>query len=62
VDVPPALTEQLKPGGKLVIPLGSQGGVQTLYVVDKRPDGTLTRRAALAVRFVPLTRSGGAAP
>jgi protein-L-isoaspartate(D-aspartate) O-methyltransferase len=60
-DIPPALTEQLKPGGRLVIPLGSQSGVQTLYVVEKRADGTLPRRPVLAVRFVPLTRNPGAA-
>jgi protein-L-isoaspartate(D-aspartate) O-methyltransferase len=50
----------LKPGGKLVIPLGPTAGVQTLYVIEKRADGTVIRRAALAVRFVPLT--GGSAP
>ena len=54
-DVPPALVEQLKVGGKLVIPLGESGGAQTLYVVTKQPDGTTTRRPVLAVRFVPLT-------
>jgi protein-L-isoaspartate(D-aspartate) O-methyltransferase len=59
-EVPSELTRQLKPGGKLVIPLGPQSGAQTLYVVEKRADGNLTRRAVLAVRFVPLT--GGGAP
>jgi protein-L-isoaspartate(D-aspartate) O-methyltransferase len=54
-DVPPALTAQLKPGGALVIPLGSQSGVQTLYAMRKDADGKLTRRPVLAVRFVPLT-------
>ncbi len=54
-DVPPALVEQLKVGGRLVIPLGSPAGTQTLYLMEKRPDGTLARRAVLAVRFVPLT-------
>jgi len=54
-DVPPALVEQLKIGGKLVIPLGESGGTQTLYVVTKQPDGTTARRPVLAVRFVPLT-------
>ena len=57
-DVPPELTRQLKPGGRLVIPLGPQLGAQTLYVVDKREDGSVTRRAVLAVRFVPLTGGG----
>ena len=56
-EVPPALAEQLKVGGRLVIPLGSPSGTQTLYLMDKQPDGTLTRRSVLAVRFVPLTGS-----
>lgn len=55
-DVPPALIEQLAPGGKLVIPLGERSGVQTLYVIQKKAEGALDRRAVLAVRFVPLTR------
>ena len=55
-DVPPALLEQLKPGGKLVIPLGQSGGAQTLYLLEKLQDGSVTRRPVLAVRFVPLTR------
>jgi protein-L-isoaspartate(D-aspartate) O-methyltransferase len=54
-EVPPALAEQLKTGGRLVIPLGSESGAQTLYLMDKQNDGKLTRRAILAVRFVPLT-------
>lgn len=57
-DVPPALVEQLKPGGKLVIPVGESGGAQTLYVIEKQPDGKVTRRQVLAVRFVPLTGEG----
>jgi protein-L-isoaspartate(D-aspartate) O-methyltransferase len=57
-EVPPALVEQLKIGGRLVIPLGSQSGVQTLYAMRKDETGALVRRAALAVRFVPLTGSG----
>jgi protein-L-isoaspartate(D-aspartate) O-methyltransferase len=58
-DVPPALTEQLKPGGRLVIPVGSQSGSQTLYVIDKQADGSTTRRSVLGVRFVPLTDKSG---
>ncbi len=57
-DVPPGLTRQLKPGGRLVIPLGPQAGAQTLYVIEKRADGSVNRRAVLAVRFVPLTGGG----
>jgi protein-L-isoaspartate(D-aspartate) O-methyltransferase len=54
-QVPRALAEQLKVGGKLVIPIGSPLGAQTLYVMQKEPDGSLTRRQVLAVRFVPMT-------
>ena len=55
-DVPAPLVEQLKIGGKLVIPVGRSGGTQTLYVIEKLKDGSVTRRPVLAVRFVPLTR------
>lgn len=58
-DVPPALIEQLKPGGRLVIPIGMQSGVQTLYLIRKEADGRVTRQAVLAVRFVPLTGGSG---
>jgi protein-L-isoaspartate(D-aspartate) O-methyltransferase len=54
-DVPPALVEQLKVGGRLVIPLGESGDVQNLYVMQKQPDGKLARKPVLAVRFVPFT-------
>lgn len=57
-DVPPALVEQLKAGGRLVVPVGESGGAQTLYVIEKQADGKVSRRAVLAVRFVPLTGEG----
>ena len=44
-DVPAALQEQLKTGGRLVIPIGSPLGAQTLYVAQKDADGRLARRA-----------------
>ena len=53
-EVPPALVAQLKPGGRMVVPVGADGGMQTLKLVVKRPDGTLEQRNVLAVRFVPL--------
>jgi protein-L-isoaspartate O-methyltransferase len=53
-----ALEQQLKIRGKLAHPVGAQNGAQTLYVLEKQPDGSFNRRAILAVRFVPLT--GGA--
>jgi protein-L-isoaspartate(D-aspartate) O-methyltransferase len=58
-DVPQPLIDQLKPGGRLVIPVGTQSGAQTLYVIEKRVDGTTARRAVLAVRFVPLIDKAG---
>ncbi|MCL7030100.1 hypothetical protein MKW94_014611 [Papaver nudicaule] len=52
-EIPQALIEQLKPGGRLVIPVGV--GVQNLQVVDKKMDGSVTVRNELAVRYIPLT-------
>jgi protein-L-isoaspartate(D-aspartate) O-methyltransferase len=57
--VPQPLIDQLKSGGRLVIPLGEPQGVQSLFVIDKDVRGTLTRRKVLDVRFVPLTRRPG---
>jgi len=54
--IPPALLAQLRPGGRMVIPVGGPGEVQHLLVVEKRPDGSATTRRTLPVRFVPLTR------
>ena len=56
LDVPPALVQQLKPGGKLVIPVGPQWSGQELLVIDKDASGKTATRKVLAVRFVPLTR------
>jgi protein-L-isoaspartate(D-aspartate) O-methyltransferase len=58
-EVPKPLLEQLKPGGRLVVPVGAQSGGQTLLVLVRQPDGTVTRREVLAVRFVPLTDRAG---
>ena len=53
--VPPPLVEQLRPGGRMVIPVGSVYGAQNLVLVRKAPDGAITTRTLLPVRFVPLT-------
>jgi protein-L-isoaspartate(D-aspartate) O-methyltransferase len=53
--VPPPLVEQLRPGGRMVIPVGSVYGAQNLVLVRKAPDGAITTRTILPVRFVPLT-------
>jgi protein-L-isoaspartate(D-aspartate) O-methyltransferase len=52
--VPPALVEQLRPGGRLVMPLGHGWGGQSLVKLTRDGDGTLTRQTLCAVRFVPL--------
>ena len=52
----PALIDQLKPGGKLVIPVGPQWSGQQLLVIKKDATGKTATRNVLAVRFVPLTR------
>ncbi len=48
-EVPVDLTRQLKPGGRLVIPVGEEGQSQSLVVIDKREDGTLDRRRVMGV-------------
>lgn len=50
---PPALIEQLRPGGRLVMPLGGKD-VQQLSVVEKRLDSSLDTREIMAVRFTQL--------
>ena len=59
-SLPRALVDALKPGGRMVIPLGPEGGDQVLSVVDKDPGGGpgFTKRDLLGVRFVPLTEPG----
>ncbi|MES9839808.1 MAG: protein-L-isoaspartate(D-aspartate) O-methyltransferase [Candidatus Thiodiazotropha endolucinida] len=53
--IPPPLIEQLKPGGKMIIPVGSRFMTQQLLLVDKGADKEVTVRQILPVRFVPLT-------
>lgn len=54
-EIPPALIEQLKPGGRMVVPLGEPGGYQVLELLGKTPTGEVERRTVLPVAFVPLT-------
>lgn len=54
--LPPPLLEQLKPGGQMLIPVGSVYGVQNLILVEKGRDDQVRTRALLPVRFVPLLR------
>lgn len=53
-DVPPVLVRQLKPGGRLVIPVGPPHRTQDLRVLDKDPQGMVRSRSVLPVVFVPL--------
>ncbi len=53
--VPPPLLEQLKPGGRMVVPVGAAFMVQQLLLIEKLADGTVRTEALLPVVFVPLT-------
>ncbi|MFO7496920.1 MAG: protein-L-isoaspartate(D-aspartate) O-methyltransferase [Desulfobacterales bacterium] len=53
--IPPPLIRQLKPGGRMVIPVGSRFMVQQLVLVEKDAGGATTTRQILPVLFVPLT-------
>ncbi len=55
-SIPPALIDQLAPGGRLVMPVGDPRLDQALVLVEKGRDGTLASRTLLPVRFVPLLR------
>lgn len=52
-EVPLALLDQLKPGGRMVIPVGTY--LQELKVIDKSEDGSIKTRTETSVRYVPLT-------
>ena len=52
--VPQALVDQLKPGGRMVIPVGGDGEIQYLKLLTKRADGGVDEKRVLPVRFVPL--------
>jgi protein-L-isoaspartate(D-aspartate) O-methyltransferase len=56
--VPPPLVAQLKPGGRMVIPVGGGFATQFLTLVEKTAGGEVQARQLLPVRFVPLTRGG----
>jgi len=55
--IPPSLVRQLKPGGRMIIPIGPPFLPQTLMLVTKDQRGRMITRQILPVRFVPFTRS-----
>ncbi len=57
-DVPPALVEQLRALGRMMIPVGVPHGDQELRLIEKDETGAVRSRSILPVAFVPLTRPG----
>jgi len=55
-EVPAALVAQLRPGGRLVVPVGPTHEVQDLRVLEKDAAGRVTTRSVIPVRFVPLVK------
>jgi protein-L-isoaspartate(D-aspartate) O-methyltransferase len=53
--IPPPLLQQLKPGGRMIIPVGSRFLTQKLVLVSRDPEGGVRTREILPVTFVPLT-------
>jgi protein-L-isoaspartate(D-aspartate) O-methyltransferase len=60
--VPKPLIDQLKPGGRMVIPVGRTANTLDLTLIEKRGDGRLKKRRVLPVAFVPLKRGTARAP
>ncbi len=56
--IPDELNRQLKPGGRMVIPVGADPESQELLIVDKNDSGVLSIRSVLPVRFVPMVPKG----
>ncbi len=54
--VPPSLVQQLRPGGRIIIPVGGRFMTQQLLLLEKTDDDEVITRQIAAVRFVPLTR------
>lgn len=54
--IPQTLVDQLKTGGRMVVPVGKQFGIQYLWVITKQKDGTVIKDKVLPVRFVPMVK------
>lgn len=61
-EIPPPLIEQLKAGGRMVIPVGAVFGTQSLMLVEKDESGQVRTKSLMTVRFVPLTRQDTSKP
>jgi protein-L-isoaspartate(D-aspartate) O-methyltransferase len=57
-NLPRPLVDQLAPGGRLIVPVGSRGGPQWITIVEKTAMG-VTERRTIPVQFVPFTRESG---
>ena len=55
-EIPESLVDQLKPGGRMVAPVGDSPFSQSLVVINKLADGTVRRRSVIPVAFVPMVR------
>ncbi len=55
VEVPPTLIEQLRPGGRMVLPMGERYAAQELVLLEKDDQGAVSQSSLLPVAFVPLT-------
>ena len=55
-EVPSKLVEQLRPGGRMIVPVGPAGQDQQLFRVDKSSEGKVWTQALMGVRYVPLVR------
>jgi protein-L-isoaspartate(D-aspartate) O-methyltransferase len=53
--IPEPLIEQIKPGGRMILPYGSPQGFQYLVVVTKDEEGKIRKENVMPVRFVPMT-------
>ena len=53
-EIPQELVEQLKPGGRMILPVGSQRRGQDLLVLEKDQAGNVNTRQTIPVRFVPM--------
>ena len=61
-QVPPALLEQLRPGGRMVVPVGPPYQYQVLKLLEKQDTGAISSRELIGVAFVPMVGAARAKP